>query len=305
VRGFVGKPSVYGTTPEESAARALEIIPDRVEATTSDGHEIPCDVRADDGDAPTYECIDFSGLREVTVYIGDQRWSRSTEGLDCDDFWRWELTVGPSISFWLDDLAACVEPEGTVLEGQLIGYDAELAPPASVRLEGPRQAFTLSTGVFAPRDAPPAPSRPCEVLAGGHFRCRAVGYRRSEEHRVVVTVGERTTTSRVTLPVDNCEAEVVVEDVAACSGDAEPFAVTFNHSGVVQVSYEGGPLYRCVPSENYQEHICPPGPNSRYGEGRYEVIAVANGAKYAAQVTRTFNGCYPAHPAFNLQLVAE
>jgi hypothetical protein len=290
IQGYIAESSPYGTEPifdTSGIGKMLEVVPDRVAAVTRRGERIDCPL---EGDA-SYRCLADPGLRTITVHIGEQAWTRRVEGLECDDYWRWEFTIGPSISFWLDDIAPCVPDGTTVVQGSLLGYDPSFALLTSVVLEGTPQSFDVEKGFHTRQNPVLTPSIPCEI-EGDSYRCPALGYRQTMDHQVVVKVGTRVTRTELTLPVEDCRAEPVQQDITACAVEPEPLRVDFG-SGEVFASHDGGSLYRCVADPSFPfGYECPPGAESAHGEGRYDVFAERAGLKYAGSVTRVYNGCY-------------
>jgi hypothetical protein len=202
--GHVGEPAAPGTftlalsesmgVPHEQRRKAgawLPVLPDRIEAESSDGRTVRC------GRRQSYSCEDALGLGAVNLSIGAQRWTR-----DVDACVRGEEAA---LSFWLDDLAPCVPPETVVLEGELRGpVDAGIR----VALLGEPQSFVES----ARDQGDEIPLRPCQVR-GSHYACTTLGYRRGVAHRLRVQLGERVVQESVFLAVNACQAEPVRMDV--------------------------------------------------------------------------------------------
>jgi hypothetical protein len=202
--GYVGEPAAPGTftlalseggrAPHEQRLKAgawLPVLPDRVQAESGDGRPIRC------GGRQSYSCEDALGLGVVSVVIGAQRWTR-----DVDACVRGEEAA---LSFWLDDLAACVPPESVVLTGELHGTSGT---DIRVALLGAPHSFVESAR--DPGDE--IPLRPCEVH-GSHYACRTLGYRHGVAHRLRVQIGARVVQERVFLAVDACQVQPVRMDV--------------------------------------------------------------------------------------------
>jgi hypothetical protein len=202
--GYLGEPATSGTftlslsesmrAPRAQRLKAgawLPVLPDRVEAESSDGRSIQC------GRRQSYGCEDALGLGAVNVMIGAQRWTR-----DVDACVRGEEAA---LSFWLDDLAPCVPPETIVLEGELRGQEGARV---HVALLGAPQSFVES----ARDQGDEIPLRPCQVH-GSHYVCTTLGYRHGIAHLLRVQIGERVVQESVFLSVHACQAEPVRRDV--------------------------------------------------------------------------------------------
>lgn len=223
--GWVGEPSPHGVVPEadlnypeEKWRTMLPLRPDRVAAVTLHGDTIECTTsRA----GAYYVCRSDAGIREVSVQVGDQRISRSTDNLQCGDYWLWEYhSGGPGINFWLDALPACVSPEAEALTGQLLDYDPAVHPPVSVTLTGMPIDFDDTYDFWRAPDEI-TPSVACEI-EGTTYHCPALGYRSTERHVLVTKVGDHQTRTALILPVQDCQPELVTQDVTPCPTEKHP-----------------------------------------------------------------------------------
>lgn len=199
--GWVAEPSPHGIIPDARDKPMLPITPDLVEAITSDGRTITCEVGKNG--PGRYACRDDAGVAIITAHIGAQSWTRDLRR-GCP--WSDE----DSTSFWLTDVEPCVPPDTVVLEGELVGYEGSSQGPF-VSLEGEFVSFReFVGGPFRGPQPAGKPSIDCSVT-GNHYSCTSIGYRETVQHELVVN-GKATP---VSLPVEDCIAEPVVLDVEA------------------------------------------------------------------------------------------
>jgi hypothetical protein len=197
--GWVAEPSPHGIIPDARNEPMLPITPDLVEAITSEGCTITCEL----GEAGPgrYACRDDAGVAIITAHIGAQSWTRDLrKGCPWSD--------EDSTSFWLTDVERCVPPDTVVLEGELVDYSGSGQVP-HVYLEGEFVSFREFVGPTHGQPQPVGkPSIACSVT-GNRYSCTSIGYRETVEHKVVVD-GRATP---VSLPVEDCVVEPVVLDI--------------------------------------------------------------------------------------------
>lgn len=190
-----GVTSISGPLAPMAKSVHLAVIPDIVEATTTDGRVVPCTVGAP---SQSFSCHDDLGLSMVHIHVADAQ----LDVVPCPERLSWEDTESVLEAVYIN-ASTCIPADSVVVEGSLRGYEptADLA----VWLVGekvPDPDITL-TG--------PYPLRPCSV-AGHHYTCTTLGYPMSSRHRVVVEQAKTRSVKEVVLEVDQCRITPVTLD---------------------------------------------------------------------------------------------
>lgn len=307
-QGYVGEPATPGTmgarvsngtvplglSPAPGPVMLRLDEPTDIRAETADGRTIDC------SQSGRYRCRDQAGLVSVTVMLGEQSWTKSVP-----TFLNGEVLICPLyppedfVHFWLDDIARCIGPDSVVLEGTLLGYDPESAPPVDVVLIGERLGYSylVDTDLENMGDVP---YRHCQV-SDNQYTCTTIGYRRDVEHQLRIQVGDHVVVEKFSLTVDQCRAETLQANIRACPAAPSPLRVNVDIFAdplpplTVSASYDGGASYPCVEASATQgassRFLCPAALESSHGAGIYEIVATGTNRLLRATYTRVYDGC--------------